>query len=198
VGGDWYDAFPVGEGRLGLVIGDVVGHNLGSASAMNQVRNAIRAFAVEDPAPGRVLRRSNSALSRLLPGALATVCCAVLEVGSGRLVYANAGHPPPLLVAGDRARYLEAAGGLMLGVAGDATYDEAAEQLAPGSGLLLYSDGLVEDRQRSIDEGLTALADAFRGVRARSAGEICERSERLLPAGARADDVCLLAMRLAD
>ncbi len=67
VGGDWYDAFPLGEGLLGVVIGDVVGHNLASASAMNQVRNALRAFAVDDPRPGRVLERTNAALPGSCP-----------------------------------------------------------------------------------------------------------------------------------
>jgi PAS domain S-box-containing protein len=197
VGGDWYDAFALGDRVLGIVIGDVVGHNLASASAMNQVRNAVRALAVDDPDPGKVLTRTNSALARLLPEALATVFYGVLDVGEGRLVYANAGHPPPVMTGSAGPRYLTGGGGLMLGVAGDASYEVATQDLPRGCGLLLYSDGLVEDRRRSIDQGLDTLAEAFGREVPGTAQDILRRAQTaLLRSGARADDVCLLAMHL--
>ena len=101
VGGDWYDAFPVADGRIGLVIGDVSGHNIASASIMGQVRSMLRAYAIDDPDPGAVLERTNAAVARLLPDALATVVYAVLNPASGDLVYANGGHPPPIVATVD-------------------------------------------------------------------------------------------------
>ena len=97
VGGDWYDVFLLGAGRVGLVIGDVAGHSIASASIMGQVRSMLRAYAIDHPHPGEVLQRTNTALARLLPDAMASAVYAVLDLTSGELVYANAGHPPPLL-----------------------------------------------------------------------------------------------------
>ena len=104
VGGDWYDAFPLAGGRVGLVIGDVSGHNIASASIMGQVRSMLRAYAIDDPDPAAALERTNAAVVRLLPDALATVVYAVLDPATGDLAYANAGHPPPVIatVAGQR------------------------------------------------------------------------------------------------
>ncbi len=81
--------------------GDVAGHNLASASVMGQVRSVLRAYAIDNPDPARVLRRTNTALARLLPDALASVVYAVLDLATGDLTYANAGHPPPLVTTGD-------------------------------------------------------------------------------------------------
>jgi PAS domain S-box-containing protein len=198
VGGDWYDAFPLGEERMGIVLGDVVGHNLATATAMNQVRNALRAYAVDEPDPSLVLQRTNTVLTRLLPESMATVFYGVLDLGAGELTYANAGHPPPLLVARDGARYLTGGGGLMLGVADEAACPTAVAQLEAGSALLLYSDGLVEDRRRSLEEGLDTLAYVFTGRSLASAEEMCAAAQAALLEGpTRADDVCLLAVRLA-
>ena len=117
VGGDWYDAFPLDGGRVGLVTGDVVGHNIAAASVMGQVRNLLRGYATENPQPADVLRRTSTALARLLPDALATVAYAVLDPAAGELSYASAGHPPPILTTGPgHAEYLDTAAGVMLGV----------------------------------------------------------------------------------
>jgi PAS domain S-box-containing protein len=196
VGGDWYDAFPLGEERVGIVLGDVVGHNLATATAMNQIRNALRAYAVDTPDPSVVLGRTNTVLNRLLPESMATVFYGVLDLATGELTYANAGHPPPLLVAPDGTRYLADGGGLMLGVADEAVCPTAVERLDAGSALLLYSDGLVEDRSRSLEEGLDTLAYVFTGRRLDSAEEVCAAAQAALLEGpTRADDVCLLALR---
>lgn len=194
VGGDWYDAFPLGGSRVGLVIGDVVGHDLASASAMNQIRNTLRAFAVEELDPAKVLRRTNAALVRLHQDALATVCYAVLDQSTGRLDYANAGHPPPLVSTAAGPVYLTDPTGLMLGVEPEADYTTGTAHLTADCTLLLYSDGLVEDRGRPLDEGLDALARAFGGRSWTSAESLCEAVESaLLTVSTRADDVCLLA-----
>ena len=194
VGGDWYDAFPLGGTLFALVIGDVVGHDLGSASAMNQIRNTLRAYAVEEADPASVLRRTNTALAKLHPDALATVFYAVLDRASGELSFANAGHPPALVATKEGAAYLSEPAGLMLGVDPDATFTTGRVRLDTECAVLLYSDGLVEDRTRPIDDGLDALARAFSGHRGSSAEVVCQTVEAALLTGAsRSDDACLLA-----
>ena len=199
VGGDWYDAFPLPGDRLGLVVGDVVGHNLASASVMGQIRTILRAYAVDSPDPAHVLDRTNAALDRLLPDAMATALYAVLDPCTGELAYAAAGHPPPLLSDGDgTVRYLDAPGGRMLGATDDGRYLTHGATLPPGGTLLLYTDGLVEDRRRPIDDGLDALAAAAAAAPAVDPETLCTGVlDALLPWPSRDDDVCVLAARLA-
>lgn len=195
VGGDWYDAFPVASGRIALVIGDVVGHSIASASVMGQVRTVLRVYAQDHSSPPEVLRLANLALARLAPAALATAVCAVLDPATGELSYASAGHPPPLLTGPGGAEYLDDANGIMLGAAPGAIYQSGQRRLPPGGGLLFYTDGLIEDRNRDLSEGLAMLARALGGQAYRSAGQICaDAQDALLAAGPRTDDVCLLAV----
>jgi len=195
VGGDWYDAFPVAGGRVGLVIGDVSGHNIASASIMGQVRSMLRAYAIDDPDPAAALERTNAAVVRLLPDALATVVYAVLDPASGDLVYANAGHPPPVITSLDGPpEYLDDAPGTMLGALPGGRFSFGWRRLAAGARLLCYTDGLIEHRGRDIGDGLAALAETINGCRG-SAEETCATVETAL-AAARQDDVCLLTARL--
>jgi PAS domain S-box-containing protein len=197
VGGDWYDAFPLQGNEIALVTGDVAGHSIGSASVMGQVRSMLRAYAIDNPDPGRVLRRTNAALARLLPDALASVVYVVLDLDTGELSYANAGHPPPVLVAVGRAEYLDDTSGTMLGASADTTFSTGRRRLAPGTGLLCYTDGLIEDRHRDITRGLHLLAETLRLSAPSSAGRMCATAaDSLLGAAHRADDVCLLAAHL--
>jgi len=198
VGGDWYDAFPLAGGRAGLVTGDVTGHNLASASIMGQIRSVLRAYAIDDPDPGQVLRRTNTALAKLLPEALATAVYAVIDLNTGDLSYANAGHPPLLLrdPAG-QAGYLDDAAGIMLGACTSTHFTVGHHRLVPGAALLGYTDGLIESRGRDITESLNALADAMGRTCRLTAEQICATVEStLLGSAARADDVCLLAARI--
>jgi PAS domain S-box-containing protein len=198
VGGDWYDAFPLGDDLVGLAVGDVVGHSIASASIMAQVRNLLRAYAVDTVQPADVLHRTNTAMARLLPDAMATVVYAVLDPVTGEFSFANAGHPAPVYAAASgQVEYLETSGGAMLGTPGDGIFSTGHRQLAPGSGLLLYTDGLIEDRRRDITEGFTALAEAMGPAASRSAEQTCTAVQAaLLGSATRADDVCLLAARL--
>ncbi len=197
VGGDWYDAFEVSPGRVFVVLGDVTGHNLASAAAMAQIRNAIRTAAVLDPDPATVLSRTNEVMVRLMPDVLATAVVAVLDVARGELVYANAGHPPPVLSTPDGPTYLDQPSGLILGVQRDVGYARGRVSIDPPGVLLLFSDGLVEDRARSLDQGFAALAAALSDPPPASAAEACTRAtEALFGAGPRADDVCLLAVHV--
>ena len=198
VGGDWYDAFPLEGGGIALVTGDVAGHSLGSASVMGQVRSMLRAYAIDNPDPGGVLRRTNTALTMLLPEALASVVYAVLDLSTGDLAYANAGHPPPIVITGTgQAEYLDDTTGTMLGASADIRFTTGFRRLSPGAGLLCYTDGLIEDRHRDISKGLVLLAETMRLSAPFSAGQLCAAAEAVLPGDAhRADDVCLLAARL--
>ena len=199
VGGDWYDVFPLGDDRVGLVIGDVAGHSITSASIMGQVRSMLRAYAIDHPPPGDALQRTNTALARLLPEAIASAVYAVLDLATGDLTYANAGHPPPLITTGPgHDEYLDDAPGVMLGVCTNISLCAGRRRLTPGTGLLFYTDGLIEDRCRDIDEGLSTLAATLRHSRARTADQIRTAAESVLHGKpSRADDVCLLAARLA-
>jgi serine phosphatase RsbU (regulator of sigma subunit) len=199
VGGDWYDAFPVAGGRIGLVIGDVSGHNITSASIMGQLRSMLRAYAIDDPDPAAALERTNAAVLRLLPDALATVVYAVLDPASGDLVYANAGHPPPVITTvSDQPEYLEDAEGTMLGALPGGRFTFGWRRLAAGARLLCYTDGLIEHRGRDIGQGLDALAETLDGCHEGSAEDTCATVEAALVGAARQDDVCLLTARLTD
>jgi hypothetical protein len=199
VGGDWYDAFPLAGGLVGLVTGDVAGHSVASASIMGQVRSLLRGYAIDDPAPARVLERANTAVTSLLPDVLASVVYAVLDPATGDLSYANAGHPPPLIAAAaGHAEYLDDAAGTMLGACAGTTFAAARRLLRPGTRLLFYTDGLIEDRHRDITDGLAVLADTLRRSAPGSAAQTCATVHAaLLGTARRHDDACLLTARLA-
>jgi PAS domain S-box-containing protein len=199
VGGDWYDAFPLEGGLIGLVTGDVAGHNIASASVMGQVRSLMRGYAIDDPAPAHVLERANTALASLLPDALASAVYAVLDPATGDLSYANAGHPPPLVAnGGGHAEYLDDAAGVMLGASPSASFTTGRRLLRPGERLLFYTDGLIEDRHRDITDGLAILAETLRHCGPGSAAQTCALVDAaLLGTARRHDDVCLLTARLA-
>jgi PAS domain S-box-containing protein len=197
VGGDWYDAFPLADDRVGLVIGDVAGHNIASASTMGQVRGLLRAYAIDDPSPGCALQRTNAAVVQLLPDALASVVYAVLDPATGDLAYANAGHPPPIITtSAGQAEYLDDTAGTMLGASTTVGFTTGRRRLPPGARLLCYTDGLIEVRRRDIREGLSALAETLRRSPGGSAEHTCATVQAALVGTTRQDDICLLTARL--
>jgi anti-sigma regulatory factor (Ser/Thr protein kinase) len=157
VGGDWYDVMALPGGRVGLVMGDVVGHDLRAASSMGQLRNALRACAAEGAAPAEVLERLNRLCVTQDLGEMATIVYAVLDPVTGVVELANAGHCPPLLVTADETRLLEAVACPPVGVVREAQFTSTTHALPAGSLLLLYTDGLVERRDTPVDDGLTRL-----------------------------------------
>jgi serine phosphatase RsbU (regulator of sigma subunit)/integral membrane sensor domain MASE1/anti-sigma regulatory factor (Ser/Thr protein kinase) len=195
IGGDWYDIIALGDGRLGLVIGDVAGHGVNAAATMGQIRMALRAYAVDDLSPAEALGRLNRLMRELQPGAMATVLYAHLDPGTRDLRFANAGHPPPLLIIGPHnARFLEDGRAPPVGVSSHVAFCESSVWIEPGATLLLYTDGLVERRSEPIDERLRLLQ--------RTAGEspddleaTCDHLIRTLLDEGPADDVALLAVR---
>jgi PAS domain S-box-containing protein len=196
VGGDWYDAIPLDGGRVGVAMGDVVGHGIGAASLMGQLRHAMRAYAVEGHSPAGVLDRLAKLVRGLDGGQMATLLYLVMEPEDGRVRFANAGHVPPLVIGpeGD-AHYLESAHNPPLGVFDSPEHIETTMELTPGSTIVLYTDGLVEERGVSIDQGLEALRLAA-SQDACHPEELCERLvESMLAIHPADDDIAVLALR---
>ncbi|MFI8486680.1 SpoIIE family protein phosphatase [Streptomyces rubrogriseus] len=202
IGGDWYDAFLLSDGVMSLVIGDVVGHDLEAASHMAEVRNMLRALAWNrlEP-PSRVMSCLDDAVTNTSDAPMATAVFSRVEGPEGgpwRLHWANAGHPPPLLVTreGD-ARFLTSHGSL-IGISAALNlgleWPDAQVDLPPECTLLLYTDGLVESRGRPIDLGMAKLRHHASILAGHTVEDFCdELLTRLDPSG---DDVALLALRL--
>jgi PAS domain S-box-containing protein len=200
IGGDWYDAFVLPDGRLALAVGDVTGHDLRAATVMGQVRNAVRAYASEDPAPGDVLRRTNMLLSRMPDLDLVTMLYGVYDPIAHELVWSNAGHPPPLVRHGGRATALTDPGGLLLGVLADAErYPEYRLNLDAGDAILWYTDGLIDQRDSDPVLALERLTGYFAATAgaADAGGVVSTVSRQMLADGGQEDDICLLALRRA-
>jgi serine phosphatase RsbU (regulator of sigma subunit)/DNA-binding NarL/FixJ family response regulator len=159
VGGDWYDAVLAPDGQLVLVIGDVVGKGVLAAAAMGQIRNALRAYLLEGFEPGEALARLNRLAGTLGGRSFATVACLTFDPRSGRVCLSSAGHPPPLAVEpGGRARFLHhEALGPPIGALPDVTFRRRETWLPAGGRILLYTDGLVEDRAAGVEAGLRRL-----------------------------------------
>jgi GAF domain-containing protein/anti-sigma regulatory factor (Ser/Thr protein kinase) len=197
VGGDWYDIVPMRDGRVALAMGDVVSHGVRAASVMGQLRNALRAYALEHYEPEMVLARLNGVTRSMEGREMATLLFAVYDPESGSLKYASAGHPPPLILEPDGViTLLEEGRGPPLGAVPDSLFSEGRAQLEPGATLLLYTDGIVERRDMWIDEGLERLTAAAAEIGDVEPDELLDRLvETLLPGGRAADDVALLAVR---
>ncbi|SCF31841.1 Signal transduction histidine kinase [Micromonospora viridifaciens] len=198
VGGDWYDVIGTPDDELVLVIGDVVGKGVRAAAAMGQLRNALRAYVLEGFDPGQALTRLNRLVGSTEGGSFATVFCLWFAPRTGRLRYASAGHPSPLLIRGDDAAFLhDRALGPPIGAIPQTRYGTVEGQLAPGARLLLYTDGLIEDRRLGIDAGLGQLRlDATAG-----GGHVADLVDAVVERVAgrtRHDDVAVLALEAAE
>jgi serine/threonine-protein kinase RsbW len=197
VGGDWYDTFPVAEGTIGIVVGDVVGRGIHAASAMGQLRSAIRALAGALFGPARLIERLDAFVEHVETARWATLAYAEIDLETGRVRFACAGHPPPMLAQPtDPPRLLWEGRSAPLGTfAGLPARSEAAITLQPGARLLLYTDGLFERRHRSLDEGLDRLVEEFDRRRdAPLSTLIDELTEAMLVDEQGQDDVCLLCL----
>jgi PAS domain S-box-containing protein len=204
VGGDWYDAFLQRDGSAVVVIGDVVGHDTAAAASMGQLRGLLRGIAHYSGAgPAEVLRGLDEAISDMHTDTLATAAVARFERadaegGWTRLRWANAGHPPPLVLEPDgNVTVLGASfGDLMLGVDPAAQRCESVTTLRSGSVVLLYSDGLVERRGSTIDEGTDRLVQNLRALATRPLHDLCDALLRQMLHGTPEDDVALVAVRI--
>lgn len=162
IGGDWYDAVLLPEGGLAVVMGDVAGRGIQAAAVMGQLQNAVRAYAAEGYGPAAILQR----VGRMLDlREMATLLILVFDPATQAVRYANAGHLPPLVLAPDgTVTALEGGAAPLSIVSSDVTYRDYEAQVAPGSTVLLYTDGLVEIRGESIDIGLQRLTETLRGA----------------------------------
>ncbi len=209
VGGDWYDAFLQQNGATVLVIGDVIGHDTQAAAAMGQLRGLLRGIAAANgEGPARILQQLDETMELLQVDTSATVLVARFEQtdderarGVTRMRWSNAGHPPPVVINPDGAvmtltdlAYADA--DLLLGVDATLPRRETTVTLDRGATVLLYTDGLVERRGQSLDEGVAALHDCVAELADRPLDDLCDQLlVRMLPAE-REDDVALAAVRL--
>ena len=198
MGGDWYDAFELPDGRVALTVGDVVGHGLAAAAAMGQVRTALAALADHAAGPGELLERLDGFLARSGTTDFATVCYVIIDPATGVMQYASAGHPPMLVVspAGETTWLDRAQSGPLTGGEPRVRPQESTV-LEPGSLLVLYSDGLVERRKERFEYSLERLAAAGRAVAGLPVEEVCRTlMAKLGVDSSREDDVAVMAMRL--
>ncbi|HET9139250.1 SpoIIE family protein phosphatase [Actinophytocola sp.] len=200
-GGDWFDAVPLSDGRVALVVGDVVGHGVAASAAMGQLRAVLQDRLDETGDILTALAAADRMATRVPDAHAATVCITVLDPVDGTLVYGSAGHPPPLVITLEEPRYLPASGCGPLGT--QATYTVAKDQLGVGEVVLLYSDGIIERPGRrpaaATAELATVAADTVAGRALRDPGlDAVERActqipEMLVRATGHTDDITLLA-----
>ncbi|MBB5866892.1 signal transduction histidine kinase/serine phosphatase RsbU (regulator of sigma subunit)/CheY-like chemotaxis protein [Allocatelliglobosispora scoriae] len=194
VGGDWYDALMLPDGRLMVTVGDVIGHDLTAAIAMNQIRLLLRALAADSAGPAELC----STVNRLLPAAgatrLATMVIAFIDPATGHTTMVNAGHPLPIVRSPDGVGEVAVPASLPLGVRSGTRYRDTDVVLAPGSMLLLYTDGLVERRTEQPRDSLDKL---LRRVAELDLTDLGTAVDALLDAGGTDadDDIALLAVR---
>jgi serine phosphatase RsbU (regulator of sigma subunit) len=193
VGGDWYITAEMPSGQVLIAIGDVGGHGLTAAAGMARLRGALAGLAITGSAPDRLVSWLNDLVHHVAPEHTASVVAGYFDPVTRSLTWAQAGHPPPVLVRGQTARPLDPPHGVLLGAAKE-PYEDATVALQPDDLLLLYSDGLIERRDRSLDEGLATLCKAVRGA---------SDPEHAIAAALRAlgttdpeDDTCLVALRI--
>lgn len=194
VGGDWFDVIPLTRGRVGLLVGDVEGHDAHAVGGMSTVRTAVRAYAYEGYGPAAILGRVNRLVTELDPDLLATCCYAELNQATGFARIARAGHPAPVLRSADgRSALVDLPAGLPLGVDPGEAYRAVLTPVPSGSLLALYSDGLVESRTMSIDLGTDRLIETMNQFPELSVTELAHQiiAQRLNHA-ALGDDVTLL------
>ncbi|GAA4606107.1 PAS domain-containing protein [Actinoplanes octamycinicus] len=195
VGGDWYDVIPLRDGVVGVVVGDVAGHNTAAAAAMGQVRGALRAYALEGNRPSAVIRLANQFIFDLHLDTMASCCYLELDLVDGSGTGVTAGHPLPLLRDAGDVRLLPLPVDPPLGAARGHAYRDTAFALPEAATLLLYTDGLVEDHRHPIDLGLDELC---RAMRTAPAGDPAAVLDHILATGVgprpRRDDVALLCL----
>jgi sigma-B regulation protein RsbU (phosphoserine phosphatase) len=187
VGGDWYDAFLLPGGSIAVAIGDVAGRGFRAASVMGKLRNALRAYAVELSSPSDVLQRMNRLLQHLDPEEMATVFYGTIDPVNQTFRFASAGHMPPIVRdPNGPARIREVEAGPPLGAPSGWSFTDNVEQLSPGTSVVLYTDGLVERRDASLDDGFLWLSELCRAELAPE--ERCDAIVDALTADGHLDD----------
>lgn len=194
VGGDWYDTVVLPSGQVLLCVGDVAGHGIEAATSMVVLRNALRGLAVTGAGPGQLLSWLNIVAHHLTGAVTATAVCGLYDPALRTFRWARAGHLPPVLVQGNEAAALPLLQGMLLGALPEVVYEEAEIQLAPGNTLLMYTDGLIERRDRSVEESLIHLLTTARTA----PSTLDQQLDRLLTYSNSDtdDDTCIVGIRL--
>ncbi|MFI9243552.1 SpoIIE family protein phosphatase [Streptomyces sp. NPDC053086] len=195
VGGDWYDSVVLPSGLVLLCVGDVAGHGIEAATSMVVLRNALRGLAVTGAGPAQLLSWLNIVAHHLTGAVTATAVCGLYDGERRILRWARAGHLPPVLVREADATALPPVKGLLLGAVPEARYEETEVQLAAGDTLLMYTDGLIERRDRSVEESLSHLLDTARAA----PSTLDQQLDRLLTYSRSDtdDDTCIVGIRVA-
>ncbi|MFG2006383.1 SpoIIE family protein phosphatase [Spirillospora sp. NPDC048911] len=195
IGGDWFDAIPLPGCRLGIVIGDVMGHGVTSAAIMGQLRTAVRTLAAQDLCPDQLLRHLDDLAQRLGEDYVATCMYAVYDPVGRRCRIANAGHLPPVLVSPyGETTILALPSGVPIGV-GDVPFETVEFPVEDGARLILCTDGLLARRDRDVAEGMATLRDRLTGT-SRPLDRTCDEVVDALTPEFPADDVALVAVAL--
>ena len=197
IGGDWYDAIPLADGRMMLIVGDVAGHGLEAAITMGQVRSAARALAAAYE-PADLLAALDQFICSTIREPLATAVAAVIDPAGRSLRYCLAGHPPPLLREPDgTVVMLDAAGGVLLGL-DIRERPEVEVSFPPGSCLAMFTDGLIERRDEGIDDGIAWLADELKAALPPEPAQLCDTLVlESVSRNGRDDDAAVLCAFLA-
>jgi serine phosphatase RsbU (regulator of sigma subunit) len=193
VGGDWYITAEMPGGHVLIAIGDVAGHGLAAAAGMARLRGALAGLAITGSPPERLVGWLNDLVRHVAPEHTASVIAGYFDPPSRTLTWAQAGHPPPVLVRDSWARPLEPPAGILLG-AGNEEYTATTLALASGDLLLLYSDGLIERRDRSVEVGVATLSSAVRGIA--DPEQAIEAALQAFGATDLEDDTCLVALHV--
>ncbi|HZQ31678.1 MAG TPA: SpoIIE family protein phosphatase [Mycobacterium sp.] len=197
VGGDWYDVIELGEGRIGIVVGDSVGRGLPAAAVMGQLRSAAQALLLRTPMPAQALSDLDRFARRIPAASCTTVFCAVIDVAASTVRYSSAGHPPPVLVDRTGSHLLDHAQSVPLAATETVwSRPEAEVTLLPGATLLLYTDGLIERRGESLSVGIERASKALDSHRHSHPDHLADRlMTDLAPPSGFDDDVAVLLYR---
>jgi serine phosphatase RsbU (regulator of sigma subunit) len=202
VGGDWYDGVVLEDGRVVLTVGDIAGRGVQAAALMSRLRIALKCYAVDGSSPAEALSRLDAFIAHLPEDYFATVVMIRVDPETREVEYACAGHPPPVLIPGRDgiASLLEEgrSGPIDVGVQPSERTD-ASLRLDPGDALLLYTDGLIEQREKPLSDGFRLLLDVLEEIDDSSARELVDRVvSRLQAEHGMEDDVALLAVRFVE
>jgi serine phosphatase RsbU (regulator of sigma subunit) len=194
VGGDWYDIVTLPSKQVLLVVGDIAGHGIEAATSMVVLRNALRGLAATGAGPAQLLGWLNTVAHFLTDNVTATAVCALYDPGTRLLRWARAGHLPPVLVRQGSAGTLPLVRGILLGAIAEAEYEEGEIRMEPQDTLLIYTDGLIEQRDRSVQSSL----DELLGRSQRSTATLDERLDYLLTHSSADtdDDTCVIGIQL--
>jgi anti-anti-sigma factor len=195
IGGDWYEVLPISGTVVGLSVGDVVGKGPAAAAVMGQLRSALAGYLLDGHSPAAALERLDTFAARVNGATGSTCACVTFDWTIGKLTWASAGHPPPVVAGHGQARLLTEGIGAVLCSPGRAPYEEHETTLAEGASIVLYTDGLIERRGTVLDEGLDRLVELARDGHRQGPAELTDTIVEAMLTKGQEDDVALVVAR---